>query len=187
MAVMLGAGVESSGMRVLPEVIEAPLSGEELASRYRSLCGDPRFENLPGKIELDSWGRILMSPASNYHALVQGRLCRRLAALGGESFVEASVLTPTGLFVSDVVWASAEFMRAHADETPYMRAPDVCVEVASPANSSKELREKVDAYLAAGANEVWIAYPQTKRFEFFRAEGKAAHSRYAVELSGVFD
>jgi Uma2 family endonuclease len=169
------------------ELLEVPLSREDLSARYRALCDDPRFDNLPGKIELDSWGRILMSPASNYHALVQGRLCRRLAALGGESFVEASVVTSVGLFAPDVVWASAEFMRAHASETPYTRAPEICVEVASPSNSGKELREKADAYLGAGAVEVWIAFPQTKRFEFFPAEGKSAHSRYVVDLSGVFD
>ena len=179
-------------MGELREVIEAPLSREELAVRYRSLCDDPRFENLPGKIELDSWGRILMSPASNYHALVQGRLCRRLAALGGESFVAASVLTSVGLFVPDVVWASAEFMRAPAGETPagetpYTRAPEVCIEVASPANSVKELREKVDAHVGAGAVEAWIAYPQTKRFEFFGLDGKRPQSVYAVGLSGLFD
>ena len=174
-------------MGELREVIEAPLSGEELAVRYRSLCDDRRFENLPGKIELDSWGRILMSPASNYHALVQGRVCRRLAALGAESFVEASVVTPAGLFVPDIVWASGEFMHAHANETPFTRAPEICVEVASPASSVKELREKVDAYLAVGAVEVWIAYPESKRFEFFRPDGKSARSCYAVDLSGVFD
>jgi len=174
-------------MGELREVIEAPLSGEELAVRYRALCDDPRFGNLPGKIELDSWGRILMSPASNYHALVQGRLCRRLAALGGESFVEASVVTAAGLFVPDVVWASGEFMRSHANQTPFIRAPDVCVEVASPANSVKELREKVDAYLGVGAVEVWIVYPESKRCEFFGADGKSERSRYGVDLSGLFD
>ena len=174
-------------MGEMREVIEAPLSGEELAIRYRSLCDDPRFENLPGKVELDSWGRILMSPASNYHALVQGRLCRRLAALGGESFVEASVVTTAGLFVPDVVWATNAFMQAHANETPYTRAPEICIEVASPTNSVKELREKVDAYLAVGAVEVWIVYPQSKRLEYFRAEGKSPGSSYAVDLSGLFD
>ena len=174
-------------MRELREVIDAPLSSEELAVRYRSLCDDPLLQNVPGKIELDSWGRILMSPASNYHALVQGRLCRRLAALGGESFVEASVVTSIGLFVPDVVWASTEFMRAHATENPYTRAPEICIEVASPGNSTKELREKVDAYLGLGALEVWIAYQQTKRFEFFTTDGKVPQSRYAVDLSGLFD
>lgn len=174
-------------MGELREVIDAPLSREELAVRYRSLCDDPRFENLPGKIELDSWGRILMSPASTYHALVQGRLCRKLAVLGGESFVEASVVTPIGLFVPDVVWASTDFMRAHGHETPLGRAPEVCVEVASPGNSAKELREKVDAYLTLGAVEAWIVYPESKRFEFFTMDGKVPQSRYAVDLSGLFD
>ena len=96
-------------------------------------------------------------------------------------------MTPAGLFVPDVVWASNAFMHAHAQETPYVRAPEICVEVASPANSVKELREKVDAYLGAGAVEVWIAYPQSKRFEFFGASGKSERSSYAVDLSGLFD
>jgi Uma2 family endonuclease len=174
-------------MGEMREVIEAPLSREELAARYRALCEDPRFENLPGKIELDSWGRILMSPASNYHGVLQGRLCRRLAVLGGEAFVEASVVTSAGLLVADAAWASAEFMRANAAQTPFTRAPELCIEIASSSNSLKELREKVDAYIGAGAVEAWIAYPQTKRFEFFGRDGKSQLSSYAVDLSGLFD
>jgi Uma2 family endonuclease len=174
-------------MGELREVIDAPLSSEELAVRYRSLCDDPLLQNVPGKIELDSWGRILMSPAGPYHALVQGRLCRKLAVLGGESFVEASIVTSIGVFVPDVVWASTDFMRAHRNETPLTRAPEICVEVASPGNSTKELREKVEAYLTLGAVEAWIAYPQSKRCEFFRADRKSAISSYIVDLSGLFD
>ena len=51
------------------ELIERPLSSEELATRYRVLCEDPCLVNVPGKIELDVWGRILMTPASLYHGL----------------------------------------------------------------------------------------------------------------------
>lgn len=174
-------------MGELREVIEAPLSSEELSIRYRALCDDPLLQNVPGKIELDSWGRILMSPAGTYHALVQGRLCRKLAVLGGESFVGASIVTSIGVFVPDVVWASTDFMRAHGNETPLTRAPEICVEVASPGNSTRELREKVEAYLTLGAVEAWIAYPQSKRFEFFTTGGKVPQSSYAVDLSGLFD
>jgi len=173
-------------MGEMREVIEAPLSSEELAARYRALCEDPRFENLPGKIELDSWGRILMSPATNYHGMLQMRLGQRLAALGGQAFSEASVVTKAGLLVADVAWGSDEFMRAHGSETPFTRAPELCMEIASPSNSAKELREKVEAYLGAGALEAWIVYPQTKRFEFFTQSGKAGASRYAVDLSQLF-
>jgi len=42
-------------------------------------------------------------------------------------------------------------------------APDLAVEVVSPANSARALREKVDSYLSAGVRQVWILYPRTRR------------------------
>jgi Uma2 family endonuclease len=168
------------------EVIEAPLSSEQLAARYRGLCEDLRFANLPGKVELDVWGRLLMSPASNYHSAIQTALSGKLAALGGRAFVEASVLTSAGVLVADVAWASDEFMRIHGFETPFTRAPELCVEVASPSNSRKELNEKVAAYLEAGAAEVWLLYPQSKRSEFHGRQGLTPRSRHAVDLADIF-
>lgn len=168
------------------ELIEAPLSSEELAARYRALCDDPCYANVPGKIELDVWGRMVMTPASFYHGVVQGRLCRSLAKLGGEVAVEAPVVTPIGLLVADVAWASARFMRAHRGETPLTRAPEICIEVVSPSSSVKEVREKTDAYLAAGAEEVWIVYPQSKRCEFYSKQGLVQRSTYAVDLTDLF-
>lgn len=174
-------------MRPPQELIEAPLSSEELGARYRALCDDPLYANVPGKIEVDVWGRLLMSPPSNYHGAVQSRLSRMLGVLGGQVFVEASVITPGGVFVADVAWASSGFMRLHAFETPYTQAPELCIEVVSPSNSVKELEEKRVAYLAAGADEVWIVYPQSKRCEFHSSQGLTAHSAYAVDLAGLFD
>jgi Uma2 family endonuclease len=168
------------------EVIEAPLSGEELAVRYRALCDDPCYANVPGKLELDVWGRMVMTPASFYHGVVQGRLCRCLATLGGEAAVDTPVVTPTGLYVADVAWASDQFMATHRGETPLIRAPEICIEVVSPSSSVKELHEKTEAYLAAGAEEVWIVYPQSKRCEFHGKQGLIARSRFAVDLADVF-
>jgi len=168
------------------ELIEAPLFSEELAARFRALCDDPCYANVPGKIELDVWGRMVMTPASFHHGVVQGRLCLSLATLGGEVVVEAPVVTPMGLFVADVAWASARFMSAHRDETPLTRAPEICIEVVSPSNSVKELREKTEAYLAAGAEEVWIVYPQSKRCELHGKQGLMQRSAYVVDLAGLF-
>ena len=169
------------------EIIQAPLNDEALAARYRELCANPLLANLPGKIELDLWGRILMSPASNYHGVLQIRIGQRLAPLGGQAIAEASVVTSIGLLVADVAWASAEFMREHGTETPFTRGPELCIEIASPSNSVKELREKVAAYLAAGAVETWIVYPQSRRFEFFGKSGALERSGYAIDLSTLFD
>ena len=69
----------------------------------------------------------------------------------------------------------------------FNRAPELCIDVASPSNSIKELREKVQAYLAAGAVEVWIVYPQSKRFEYSGSSGALERSSFAAELSALFD
>jgi Uma2 family endonuclease len=174
-------------MEKAQELIEAPLSREELAVRYRDLCEDPIFANVPGKIEIDLWGRVVMSPPSVYHGTVQARLVRRLAALAGEAIVEVPIATPMGLFLPDVAWASAQFMKLHRAENPLMVAPEVCIEVVSPSNSVKEMQEKKEAYFAVGAQEVWIVYPQSKRCEFHGGQGRLERSSYAVDLSGLFD
>lgn len=174
-------------MEKVQELIEEPLSSEELAARYRALCQDRRYANVPGKIELDPWGRMVMSPASYYHGLVQGRLCEILATLGGRTSVEAPVATASGLFVTDVAWASAEFVAAHRDESPLLTAPELCIEVVSPSNCAPELKEKVSAYLAVGAQEAWIVFPQSKRCEFYGRDGRLECSRFAVDLSRLFD
>ena len=170
----------------MQELIETPLSADELAVRYRALCADPSYANVPGKIELDLWGRMVMSPASNYHSAVQTALASRLAAMGGRAFVEASVVTTAGVLVADVAWASDEFLRARGFETPYTQSPDLCVEVVSPSNSRKELREKVAGYLEAGAREVWIVYPQSRRVEFHGREGLMPRSHYTVDVADIF-
>jgi len=171
----------------IDEVIEAPLSPEALGARFRALCADPRFADLPGKIELDLWGRMLMSPANNQHGVVQFAVGQRLAVLGGRVQTEAAILTPAGVLVADVAWCSADFARIHGTETPFSRAPEICIEIASPSNSRQELREKVTAYLAAGAIEAWITYPTSKRVAFFSAAGELAASAYAVDLASLFD
>jgi len=170
----------------MQELIETPLSAEELAVRYRALCVDPCYANVPGKIELDLWGSMVMSPASNYHSALQAALIGKLAALDGRVFVEASVLTSAGVLVADVAWASEAFMKAHGFETPYTRAPELCVEVVSPSNSRKELREKVAAYLEAGAAEIWIVFPQSKRIEVHGPQGPVPRSQYAVDAADIF-
>ena len=169
------------------ELIEEPLSKEQLAERYRALCEDPLYANVPGKIELDVWGRLIMTPVNNYRGTLKARLGQRLSALGGAPLINAPVATSIGLFVADVAWARREFMVQHRDEIALTRSPELCAEVISPLKSRKEIREKVDAYLGAGAEEVWIVYTQSERCEFFGKKGLLARSAYPVDLTGLFN
>ena len=170
------------------ELIESPLSSDELATRYRAICEDPCYANVPGKIELDAWGRVLMSPPpTTYHGRVQGNLTHRLkAVLGGHVIPEAPIATPAGLFLADLAWASPTFMSAHDSEAVLTHAPEICVEVVSPSNSVRELNEKRDSYLAVGAEEVWIVYPKSKRVEFYGKQGLLPRSAFTVDLGDIF-
>ena len=51
----------------------------------------------------------------------------------------------------------------------------------SPSNSAEETREKVRAYLAAGALEVWVVL-EDGRVKYFDATREVAGTRFPVRL-----
>jgi Uma2 family endonuclease len=123
------------------------------------VLADPILRDLPYKIELNEYGKIVMSPASNRHGAMQGDLYALLRQqLGGRGrpIVECSIQTAKGVKVADVAWCSTEFIRQYGFATPYPHAPELCVEIVSPSNSRQEMAEKITLYLEAGAREVWI-------------------------------
>lgn len=131
---------------------------------WSQVINDPLLKNLPFKIELNRFGKLLMSPASNWHGKVQFRVAMGISkgTKGGEIINECSVNTSDGVKVADVAWASDDFIAEFGYKTPYEKAPEICVEVVSPSNSPEELREKCDLYLAKGALEVWIVTEEGK-------------------------
>jgi Uma2 family endonuclease len=171
----------------MAELIEAPLSAVELGKRYRALCDDPRFENVPGKIELDMWGRMVLTPTNNLRGVLKTRLTQPLLALGGQALCAASVSTNRGVLVADITWMSTSTWQSRRTETPLSRAPELCIEIISPSNSRKEMDQKIAAYIAAGAQEVWLVLAKSKRVRVFDAGGEQAASRFAVDLTGLFD
>ena len=50
------------------------------------------------------------------------------------------------------------------DKKGCLGAPDIVVEVLSPGNSSKELKNKYEVYEEAGVKEYWIVSPQNQTF-----------------------
>jgi len=127
---------------------------------WSEVINNPVLQDLPFKIELNKFGKILMSPASNSHGRTQVRVATNLTNKlpNGEVIAECSIQTSEGVKVADVVWASNDFINTFGYQTPYPKAPEICVEIVSPSNSKAEIAEKVELHLAKGANEVWIAY-----------------------------
>jgi len=153
-------------------------SQEMLLARWGELLADPSLRDLPYKIELSADGIIEMSPTSNRHGIRQAALACELGARlsGGRPIVECSVLTRIGVRVPDVCWASDAFF-AEQGEDVYTRAPEICIEVLSRWNSRREIEEKKQACLAAGAIEVWIVSQDGAR-QVFTAAGEQPDSQF---------
>ncbi|KNZ32199.1 MAG: hypothetical protein AD742_13090 [Methylibium sp. NZG] len=151
--------------------------------RWAELCNDPLLRDLPGKVELNAYGVIEMSPASNRHGINQMAIGRALAEQlpDGTAMVECSIATSEGVRVPDVAWASADFMACHGDVTPYPAAPEICVEVRSPSNTDAEMVFKTRLFLEAGAVEVWIV-SEAGVWHVFDHGGPRPNTRYGVRL-----
>ena len=151
--------------------------------QWSEVVDNPYLENLPFKIELSRYGKIEMTPASNKH----GRLQLRLGALldrklkHGEALTECSVQTTEGVKVADVAWCSKSFIKQHGYATPYISAPDICVEIVLPSNSKEEMTHKVQLYLQAGAKEVWIIW-ENGIIDYYNAAGTLEQSDYSVTV-----
>lgn len=153
---------------------------------WSEVIHNPFLQDLPFKIELNKFGKLLMSPASNSHGRFQGRIAGLLwqGLPKGEVITECSVQTSEGVKVADVAWASAEFIAEFAYATPYPKAPEICVEIVSPSNSKLEISEKVDLYLAKGAKEVWVVYLDN-RLEIFSHVGLVEQSIFLGNSKGI--
>ncbi len=145
--------------------------------QWSEVINNPLLKDLPFKIELNKFGNILMSPASNQNGRIQVQISISLNnhLPKGVVIAECSIQTPEGVKVADVVWASDEFINTFAYKTPYPKAPEICVEIVSPSNSKEEITNKVNLYLAKGANEVWIVH-ENGRIDTFTHMGEAKES-----------
>jgi Uma2 family endonuclease len=157
---------------------------EALLHRWEEMQRDPSLQNLPYKIELNAWGKAEMSPASNRHGRLQifigAEFLRQMPR--GVAISECSILTKIGIRVPDVAWASSEFITAYGEITPFMRAPEICVEIISLSNVQAEIDEKTSAYLAAGAKEVWLV-TDGSRIRYFDSRGEKPASEFPVVLN----
>jgi Uma2 family endonuclease len=143
-----------------------PLVARDGPLTWPEVCANPALQDLPFKIELNKYGKIEMSPASNWHAIYQADIITFLKSrLGGRAAPELAVSTSEGQRVPDVSWAAQPYWQAHFDEASASVAPPLCVEIVSASNSFEEMQIKIAAYLGAGAIEVWlVGKDRTARF-----------------------
>jgi Uma2 family endonuclease len=162
-----------------------PLSKEELSRRWDEIVRNFERVDLRGWIvETDQYGQIIMSPRPEGIHQSRGVTIIELLEIHfpeHEALFERSVLTDIGVKKPNVILLAPDRIELAMDNQALMVAPKICVEVISPTNTRKEITEKREAYLRAGALEVWIC-DRNSRMTFFNHEGPLQHSQLCPDF-----
>jgi Uma2 family endonuclease len=150
--------------------------------QWQDVLADKSLRDLPYKIELNEYGHIEMSPASFTHSYLQGTLAFLLRTqLAGKIFTELAIVTNKGVKAPDVAWGSDDYFQRHKNDITATAAPEICIEIISSSNSKREMKEKINVYLKAGAIEVWLVNEQGE-IQFFDAHGQRESSSFNVTI-----
>lgn len=134
----------------------------------------------PGKQELLNGELIEMPPARFRHDEIIQQIQFWLVGFLARSRVwaQSGYRMRAGWLIPDV---SVSWPDQPIEDGWRQGAPMLAIEVVSPANNPEYLDQKVAAYFAEGAAEVWIVYPQNHSMMLFSEAG-----RKAVRITGTF-
>ena len=151
--------------------------------QWQEVCENQNLKNLPFKIELNSQGKVLMTPVKVNHSILQGKIIGNMYKFltGGEALAECAIRTELGTKVADVAWASYDLLETIENEVECSIAPEICVEVLSFSNTKSELSEKKELYFEQGALEFWVC-DSYGNISFFVREGELESSTIAVSF-----
>jgi Uma2 family endonuclease len=136
------------------------------------------FASLPDdgvRHELSEGELITMPPPKSLHTLVALAIFEALQAYlkqhgAARAFPEAGYVLcrePLTVRQPDVSLLRKERIQDTAPDDYFEGAPELAIEVVSPSDSAQDLEIKVEQYLEAGATQVWVIYPATKRVHIF--------------------
>jgi Uma2 family endonuclease len=142
-----------------------------------------QFDHLPvvegALYELDEGGLVTMPEPMPRHNLARDNIAAFLRDFAhprklGRIFLETGYqLSPETVRIPDVSFVPADRMREIDLDRRIQGAPALAVEVVSPTDLAQDLPRKVDQYLDAGAQEVWVA-PGMREVHVFREGGVAS-------------
>ena len=148
--------------------------------QWQEVCENKNLQNLPFKIELNNQGQVLMTPVKVNHSILQGKIIGLLYKnlTEGEALAECALRTKQGTKVADVAWASNDLLKKIENEVECSFAPEICIEVISNSNTTREINEKKALYFDQGALEVWLC-DSFGNMSFYSKEIRLEHSNLA--------
>lgn len=133
----------------------------------------------------------VLPPPKLLHTLIAKRILRLLDSL--ELVVSDKSLPELGCKLStnpaswvepDVAFVRASRIQSSTDY--FLGAPDLAVEVISPSESAKDVELKVGLMLAAGAQAIWVVYPETRSVHVFSPDGTSVRRGMGDKLTAPF-
>ncbi|MGQ9888578.1 MAG: Uma2 family endonuclease [Aggregatilineales bacterium] len=121
-------------------------------------------------------GELIVSPSpmSSHRRLVQ----RIFGLIQAHMPDGEAMLAPMDVYLDDdnavqpdVFWVAAD-SRCVERGGYFYGAPELVVEVVSPASSTRDRRDKFDLYEAHGAREYWLADPAAQHLEVWQRQGE---------------
>ena len=140
------------------------------------------LEHLPSngmRLELVKGKVYEMAPAGGRHGHAANRMAARLTVhadstqLGHVFTAETGFIlrrNPDTVRAPDVSFVSIDRLRLEDIPDGFVGlVPDLVVEVVSPGDTQREVREKVEDWLRAGVRLVWVIYPTTRTATAYRS------------------
>lgn len=148
------------------EISAKPITVKEFeAFLRRPENQDRRFELILGRIvermPTEEHGTIALTLGSTIRAYVKQHLLGRV----GVEIRHGLSTDPLNSRMPDISFISGK--RAAVTEGAVPQMPDLAIEVRSPADSIKAMREKAHYYLANGTSLVWLVFPHKRYIEVY--------------------
>ncbi len=152
---------------------------------WREICTDPVFSQLPGRVESNEWGNVIVGPVPTArHSDLQSQIMFSLWRLLPEGHAQAAyaLQTSKGVKGIDVVWLSGQRRKQLPRRgLVHPLAPEICIEVLVPKNTRAEFLAKNLLYFERGAQESWIC-DHAGKLTFFDVTGRIVRSKICPEF-----
>jgi len=143
-----------------------------------------------GPCELVDGTIVTMTPTGAAHGKIEVRLARLLdeyvekSGIGWVLSGEVGIITkrnPDRVRGADVAFLSRE-QTTNIPDGFLTIAPELVVEIVSPNDRWKDIREKIDEYFAIGVKQVWIVEPQSRQILAYTSPTEAVRYRAGDKL-----